>query len=375
MLIPKLFVLTLFLTFNTAQRPTQKALDLMEKTVKWDVLKQFETSPAFKLLKDYVPVAATVMSAIFFINDITKGPVNSTHQEVMYKLDAISSHLNKITESIEYLDNRFISEIARASVITGMEKFLKSYSEISKAEHQFYNILSSYATNETALLENLVKFLKKQEKAYHEFNLVDYLSLKIIGLSSPVDELINFGRNAEQGSFIPQSSTTKLIFDFHISLLTKVLRSFTIQELALELKFKLSGTHFNEDVSFLTNRKVETSEIFSRSLKASLVKMKDDDSKGYIDLRIGNIRGIVKFKNVLQTFFEKEDELSPKSLKKCVSFERVSFDGDKCKGEVRGCTLDLSEYDQDIIYLAATTAQTSSIKFISTWFFMRSTNF
>lgn len=337
MLVSKLIVATFFLAFISTNPTVKQSSDLIQKIVALDILKQFKDSPIFSILKDSIPIAGTLLTTFYIFYDMNKKDPNEV---ILNKLDEISTQIDKVSDSIESLNSRVVSEASRSNVITVMEKFIVKYSEITKAEHQFENIVNSYATNETALLENLVKFLKDQKKAFNEFTLVDYLSVKFIGFQSPVDELIHFGRNAEHGSSVPKTSSTKLIYDFHISLLTKVLHSFTIQELALELIFKLSGSRHDEDILSLENRKQKVTRKLNDSLKASLNKLSDENLKGYADLNIGSIKSYNKFKNVLQTYFEYEEKLSSTGscTGKCSDFTRVSKNGYYCQGEARRCT-------------------------------------
>lgn len=349
MLILKLFVSTLLLTLNTAQIPIPiRTYGLIDNAVKWEILKQFQTSPAFKIVKDYVPVLGNILSAYYLIDDITKTPVKNNQEEII-KLDAISEHLNKITVSIENLDNYVVSEATWTNVNAAMENFNKIYSKITKSEHVYDNIMKSYVTNKTALLQNLETYLRDQKRANNEFSLVDYLDVNLLILRTPVDVIINFGRKAEECQLFSRSSTTKLVYDFHINLFTKVLRSFAYQELALEQKFELMAMRFDEDVLFLKNQKEVVKTKLMNSLKVSLNKLNDDDSKGYNDLNIGSIKYHVKFQNVLQTFIQKEINLNTKCLQKCDNIERVSYNGVKCKGEIRGCQHALSIQDQGII--------------------------
>lgn len=334
----KLFLATLLLaTIAAQQEVATKDHGIVEKAVVWEVIKKFKDTKAFKFLQEYAPAAGDVITVLYKIYGMSQ---NDTHVEVMNKLDEISTQLDKITESIESLNNRVVSEAAHTNAKITMEKFVIKYSDITKAEHQFEGIIKSYATNETAMLENLLNFLNVQKDAYNEFNIVDYLSVNISTLTTPVDELIKFGRTLEPGSSIPHSSTAKLIYDFHINLLKKVMRSFTIQELALELKFKLSGKRFNEDILFLETRKHEVINELELSIAASLNKLTDDDLKGFIDLNVESNVSHVKFKNVLQTLFAKEEVLSGTDTctKTCHDYTRVTFDASNCHGEVRSCT-------------------------------------
>lgn len=344
MLILKLFMPTFFLALiSTQMHPVQKTSDVIQKVVALDILKQFEKTPAFLFLKNSVPVAGTLITTFFTFFDMNQ---KDPHAEVMKKLEEISTQLDKITESIENVDNRIVSEASRNNVITVMEKFVIKYSEISKSEHKFNNIVRSYATNETALLQNLVEFLNDEKKAYNEYSLVDYLTVKFIGLTSPVDEFIHFGRNAEHGSYVPKSSTTKLVFDFHLTILTKFLRSFTIQELATELKFKLSGRRYDEDVKFLENRKQLLIKKLDESLNASMNKLNANDLKIFAELNVKSIKSVVKFRNVLQTLIEGEEKLSGdgKCTKQSRYFPRVSYNANGCNGELRECRYEKQKF-------------------------------
>lgn len=50
----------------------QKGFDLLDKAVKWDILKKIETLPVVQLLKNYVPIVGAVYSTFFIFYDMNK---------------------------------------------------------------------------------------------------------------------------------------------------------------------------------------------------------------------------------------------------------------------------------------------------------------
>lgn len=256
------------------------------------------------------------------------------------KLEAISTQIYEV----EVLITR---ETDRQTYNTKLETFRVILSNMNTEEEDFINLLVSYSSNETALLPKIEKFIEDYKFKHYETHLFDFLFDHIIGSQSFVFETLHFYREYQNNNFTYpglRSSTQKYLYDLIYFTLSKIVQSFSITELAINLKFKLSQSYHKEDIRFLEERKAIALGKFGQYQGQLFEGFNGEGDLEELMLLRSEVENPVRFKNIFQTFIAYEETVSRTDTceGECHDYGNQPIQHFQCNGTLRYCMHDKS---------------------------------
>lgn len=230
--------------------------------------------------------------------------------------------------------DRIVSHVIKA-------KFFPILSKMANEEAYLTNILVIYASNEPLLLSKIETFIDVYQRKSYESRLVDFLFGDVAGSKSFVYETLEIFRKYQKNHSIQthlRTSTQKHINDLLLSILAKVVKGFAVMELAIEVKAKLNQNTV-EDMKYLQKNREDVFKKFAMSQKSILTQFNDEGDIEELPKFRDEVEDPVRFKNIFQTYFVREEILSFSSdcKKDCRDFIETKFNQDHCKGTVRNC--------------------------------------
>lgn len=208
--------------------------------------------------------------------------------------------------------------------------------KIKSAENELHLIISSYTTNNETLLDNLDAFIAKARADRNGFELVSCLDTTLIAASPLVDDLIKHGRE-----YIEETrwSTTALMYNIYLIVTMYMYRENGLLETAVRLKGNVSRTNVTEDLNYCENRLKTTKANLFQSMRNVGHNLNVNDSVQLLNLKILSDDKIVRMKNFLQLFYDREQVLANANTctGTCEDYSNVGHHRNGCFGTARDC--------------------------------------
>jgi hypothetical protein len=250
------------------------------------------------------------------------------------ELFKISKKLKQIDGKIEQMDQMVNMEYG-CKLLANLSRVYPEFTQLKVTEDLLVEYLGSFQENQTILIERIQKFSQK---------LLDgkKSNLNIEGpLSDIAENLLTYVRIQNNPNFcVLHSTTTKELFEFYLSMLMKILRFFSLQEIIMEVKATHAGVAMQNEINILFTLKLNVVQRWRESLKNAFKLIKDDEDL-FSCVPAKEEKKIVKFKNVLQVFFENDiaQQCNPVFKPEL----REKYDRKGCYGMIRNCTYLKSE--------------------------------
>lgn len=205
------------------------------------------------------------------------------------------------------------------------------------AEIELNNYSYSYTTNSTVLIDELDKFLDELKKQRYGLNLVHSLNTDFHPANSIVDDLIKYGRENVKET---QWTTTTMLYSIHLKVVHSAIRENELLKIAVRSKGVLSNTTVTDELAYLERNRNDITAKFVESLRNTKSKLKNEDAKELLNLTPPNNDKIVRMKNFLQAFYEKEETLSDEDTcsRKCEHYTSIGHHRNGCFGTAKDCT-------------------------------------
>lgn len=236
---------------------------------------------------------------------------------------------SSLETTIEYQAQKIIT-------VQGLNNLINIINNIKAAESQLHVIISAYTTNNESLLRELDAFISKAKGDNNGIKLVNCLDIEFIPFNSLVDDLIKHVRENIKDT---RWSTTTMMFNIYLKVTSYVFRENEILQFAVRLKGNVSQTNVTEDLIYLRNNRNNTIEKFLESVRKVGHKLNANDSVQVLNLKTLSDDKIVRMKNFLQLFYEKEEVLSNEGTctRTCGDYSNIAHHRNGCFGTARDC--------------------------------------
>lgn len=261
-----------------------------------------------------------------------------------------------MTLQISKLANKIDVSTHKIITMQKLNKFNELIIDLRSAENQLNQIVASYATNHTALIGALDHFISKYKTEHYGFKLVSYLDADFQAANSIVDDLIEHERT---NSGETRWSTTAMIFNTYLKVLSNVVRENLILKTAIKLKGNLTATKQNEPLMYLKATLNDTMAMFVESIRNTGHKLNSDDTAQHFDLKHLKDDEVVRIKNFIQLYFEPERNVSHDTTctRTCEEYRNVERHHRGCYGTLMKC----ENLRRDAILLTMQTPQIDRI--------------
>lgn len=354
-----LFVLLVVTTSTVrcgpAAKPIKVGKDLVsicEKVIKLDIYEKVIHTPLFKKAAESVPYLGVAFAAFELIDGFINPVKDTPEEKTQRQLKEISNKLDEISSSISSLNDVMITEFSHLTYEIKVKSFRDLSVKIDNFEQQFYNLINTFNdTTDPDLIKHLTKFIDIQSTKSYENRMVALFDIHISVSQSIVDEIIEYGRK-RMNVYEPKmdSSTAKMIYDFYHDVMKKILNSFTLRELAINMRHLASPNDNSKDFELLQNEKKLVMEKFIASFEKASTKLNDTDSYGFLSLKPSGDDKNVKFKNVYQLFIGIMDDISDIKHQgiECHTIKNQTYNKDGCYGSLNDCWSNSRDIDKFI---------------------------
>lgn len=256
---------------------------------------------------------------------------NSTLSD--YELKSILSHFDHFERKFNDFEQNLTVIESESKLTLKLVHIFSYFAQLTTKENMLEDIIRNYSQNRTKLVEKLEHFLQKFENE----NLSEYIINYVDESSIAVDLRRYFWNEHYDNNCTSISTNNKEIYEIYFSILIKILRSFAVQGIAMEIRKNFaimdSTNSYDEELDLLNLSKGRVLKKWSRSI-GGLSLPNNDHFKSCVE--INPKKKIVKFKNVLQIFFENEiaDPCNPNAR----DHLRVKYNMKGCYGRIRNCT-------------------------------------
>lgn len=244
--------------------------------------------------------------------------------------------LHKLDEKLNGLEDNIIAVEDGCRLVSKLNHLYPYFAQITTAEDTLMDYVENYYNNKTLLVEKLDELVHKLMIEKVERTIVNY-----IDETSVAKHLEDYVRVQNHPTVCKlHSSVAKELFEFYFAIFVKILRVFSVQEIAMEIKRNLTTTGMDDDFKFLNHSKTHDLEKWMESMEKAISSLTQDDDH-ILCIQIKRHKQTVKFKNVLQVFFEGEIDQQCKPNANPALLDR--YDRQGCYGRIRNCTFLNSE--------------------------------
>jgi hypothetical protein len=209
--------------------------------------------------------------------------------------------------------------------------------ELQAEADQLNTLIVGYDKNPETLADELDNYIKNYENNKIAAKLIASLDKDTPASKSFVDAILNLGRDFQSEA---QTSTINLIFHVYIEILQLVMKEHEVLKLAMQTKSILTNTSLELTEKYLNTRWDTLNDGFKNSIAGTMQKIKLNDFEVLKDGKVPDNK-VVKFKNVIQTFWETMTNLGDVSCDadrySCTDFDKIQYYSRGCSGEARGC--------------------------------------
>lgn len=213
------------------------------------------------------PVAEAVVFALFFFEETQA----EEFKRIEHRIDLVDQKLNEISDQVDFsscenlhnqetfkiipqiswLDNRLTMIATELKFESKFASLFNVYTDMSSAFNTFNTSILTYVENADLFKEKLKRFTDKYEEENYEFKLVDKATTSIAGVKSLVDtykevvmnyEVNSVGSTVKKQNVAPvSSSSSKLIFEFYLTIMLRVYEGFSMLKLCYQMQDNLDG--------------------------------------------------------------------------------------------------------------------------------------
>lgn len=213
-------------------------------------------------------------------------------------------------------------------------------SDIGASQHSYEAIVASFGSETDSFVEELNHFIRNYQNKASDAKLVDALGARS-GLVEPVvKNLIDVSRSYQKNNFGSSgSSTMKNIYDLYFMAYKTILKANLILESAVNMKSTVTGQEYQSEKKRIQYNKNTLFKRLFEDFQGTMDNLLEEDTNGFVDLTENGESRKVRFINVVQIFWEKEEVLSKTNTctDDCPHFENRRFSGGGCDGSVRDC--------------------------------------
>lgn len=263
---------------------------------------------------------------------------NMKHKLMFEGKDVTEQMLKKLKHfdvKLDGLDDHIVEMESSHKLTAKLNNLFPYLAQVKTAEDSLVDIVENYNDNKTLLVEKLDHFVAKLQDDKLELQMVNFIDEATI----PKDFKNYIRAQNHINICTPHSTVSEELYEFYFSMLMKILRIFSVQETALEIKGHVKNKTMEDDYKHLHQSKMNALNKWMTSLEKSFKDIKEEDLMSCVEVK--EDKKTVKFKNVLQVFFEGEINQPCKPNAKPELRNRYNLNG--CHGRIRNCTFLYSE--------------------------------
>lgn len=239
--------------------------------------------------------------------------------------------LHKFDAKLNGLEDHIIAVEDGCKLVTKLNHLGPYFAQITTAEDTLLDYVENYHHNETLLVDKLDELVHKLMIEKIERTIVNY-----IDEASIAKHLGDYVRVQNHPTVCKlHSSVAKEVFEFYFSIFVKILRIYSVQEIAMEIKKNITTINMEDDFKFLNHSKTHDLEKWIESMEAAIKSLTQDDDH-ILCIQIKRQKLGIRFRNVLQVYFEHQVDQQCKPNAHPELYEK--YDREGCYGRIRNCT-------------------------------------
>lgn len=294
------------------------------------------------------PLGEQLKAAVDIFQESEAERLERNFKEINLKLDEVNLKLDKFGDALSDIGSKVNSASKQISSDIKFQNFNQYYINIKASISNLNKNILTFTGSKDDFLKKLDQFVEDYEKKLNEDQLIRLAIEDIAGQSSLISTYISVLLDEETNNK-PHviSSTIQSVYEFYSTIFNIVSRGDAMMNLCYTLQNQLRDS---ENPRF-KRRSSLTNELVT-SMINSLEKLVDLKHR-YSFLKINSPIQEVKFKNVIQYFWQNENELSGSTetcTDDCEHFVNRRYSNDGCYGYVRDCEFKISVFKGEHVY-------------------------